>query len=190
MKKEVYKDDVYETSMKAALGRSQKKLENLLLKWQFTKLGDITTTPQLYELIWNPDVVWNENILRLRKEPEGLTPAQAKKYQERLQEPDSRDFFKASQDCQQDPYCLREQSVFELKNGEVVFGPGANQIIKTKSVYASNERQQKTAEEILKLKYDFNGLNERCNGTLSTLIQDGEMFVETEKLQSILDGIG
>jgi len=190
MKTEVFKDELYEQSMKQRLEQSREKLQNMLDVWNETGLEACESSAQLYELIWNGDVAWQEGIMKLHDQPPGLTPEQEQDHQDRIVEPDPFAFFTAAEVCRQDAYCLREQMAFGVKGKKVILAPGSKKLIKGKSVFADSKDREQVAKEIIEMIDQYNRLNERTGKQLHAIFNGQELIVmKSETLQEIIDRI-
>lgn len=186
MKAIVYEDKTYEQSMQARLNQSRVKVQNLLDAWLAAGFS-CESSAELYELVWTPDIPWNEKMLEMKQTPPGLSKAQEEDYHKRLKLPDGAAFFRAAEDCRMDPYTLREQGVFIVKVKKVEFGSGAEVLIKGRTVYADSKHREQFALDLLKLIQGYNDLNKQSGNRLSAIFSGkAEVFVEPEGLREIL----
>jgi len=187
MKNIIMRDELFEESIRSLLEKSKQKCQNLLNEWNGMGLNPITTASELYELIWRPDVIHSEAVMRLKAIPPGLTPEQETDFLNRLKIPSLYPLEQAANQCKMDPYCLREQSAFSIKGKSVIFGPGYETLVMQKSVICTSKEQENLGLDILELQKTFNSLNQKARGRLSGLVAVDGMRIECDDLKSILE---
>jgi hypothetical protein len=168
MKKEIIKDLPYEKAVTEYLKRATKKIQRVLDTWNALELESCSSTPALYDLIWNPEIAFTQGCKLKQVPPPGLTKSEGEKHTKNIKAnlPLPGPFFKAAEQCRFDPYCKREKSYFVMKGGEIATGPSADELKKARSVYAENKGQEDFINSLVDWIQEGNRINKLCGGKL------------------------
>ena len=173
MSKEILSDSVYEAAVTLQLNRILGSVQELLTIWDSFKFQKLNTASELYALIHEPQIMYDEAVKELTTLPAGLSEAAAAEYQAGLSLPDPDRLYEAAALVRRSAYVSRELSLFSISKGRAALTKASEAIIKEKSVFADNQLQEKAYTELSGLVDTFNRVNDYLGGRLLT--QDGRL---------------
>ena len=169
MSKEIVSDPVYENAVSTALDRCRQSVQDVLDCWNGLHFESLTTGSQLYELLHNPQVLYDEQVKKTTTIPEGLSKEAEAQYLKGLSLPPPDQLYDLAALARRSVYTTREMNLFAIsKGGKVSLSKESQSVIKQKSVYASNEYQVSVFNELTSLLDQFNKVNSLVNGKLLT----------------------
>ena len=168
---EIYKDEVYEQSMKNRLELSRQLFQDALNTWLKLDLKGCSGSAELYDIIFFPEVAYQEGCNVKQLPPEGVSEKVKREHAARVKLPNPNKFYQAAEKAGQDQYAARELSLFGVKGSEVVINDKpAEPIIKARSVYANSDTQKTFHKDLDKMLALLNKLNAQTYGAV--LAQD------------------
>jgi len=200
MSKEIVSDPVYENAVSTALDRCRQSVQDVLDCWNGLHFESLTTGSQLYELLHNPQVLYDEQVKKTTTIPEGLSKEAEAQYLKGLSLPPPDQLYDLAALARRSVYTTREMNLFAIsKGGKVSLSKESQSVIKQKSVFAENQLQEKAYTELSGLVDTFNRVNDylggrllTADGRLSPLIQPpardgmtGPVTVEPEALKQL-----
>lgn len=169
MKKEVLSDPVHERTISQLLDRALNKVRAVINAWHECGFQTPESTSELYEVILNPAVPYQENVNRLQQPAEGIPEKMALEHTRSMTPPAPGELYQAAKIAGNDVYVTRELSLFRMDGGKVEFNkPVRDQIVKHKSVFAESEAQETFYNDLRAFVDRLNSLNEKTNGQLLT----------------------
>ena len=174
MSKEIVSDPVYENAVSTALDRCRQSVQDVLDCWNGLHFESLTTGSQLYELLHNPQVLYDEQVKKTTTIPEGLSKEAEAQYLKGLSLPPPDQLYDLAALARRSVYTTREMNLFAIsKGGKVSLSKESQSVIKQKSVFAENQLQEKAFNELSELVEKFNSVNSYLGGRLLT--QDGRL---------------
>ena len=168
MKNEIYRDEIYESSMNTRLELTRKLFQNCLDAWAKLDLTICASTNDLYSLVWDPAICFQEGCNVKSLPPEGVSDKVKQEHAARVVLPNPNRFYQEAGRVEMDQYSARELSLFTVKGDQVVINDkAAEPIIKDRSVYASTDKQVAFHKDLDKLIDLFNSLNVQVYGKLT-----------------------
>lgn len=171
----VYRNIEFEERTKKELQISKVAMEKILSEWLALGLGPCMG---LNDLVLRPRAVFDRAVNEAIKVPElsapfKLNPAQ---YREQLVLPDCSGLYNACKKALQLPYCAM-YGIFIVNDDKVeIDEAGANDLIQSQTIYATNPDKIKLVEDLTKFVTLFNSLNERLGREFENPVTHATQF--------------
>jgi hypothetical protein len=171
--KELVSDNVYEASMLTRLDQTKVKIEKMISEWNLLGFRQCDNESMLYDLAYNAQQMIAEGKQLKQADGDNLSPEQKKAYMDKLSFREPHDYKVAAHAVQQDAFAERGQNLWSIKSGKVVLNKKASEeITKSRSVIAKNERQEDLGNKVIELKELFDEINKRTYGYLRVNMND------------------
>lgn len=158
----IFQDESYERITRDEINEAHEAMTKMLNAWNSLKLGPISTTSELFDLLTVPQLMFNEAVSNRQKQTDdtnrpapGSIPPQ----------PDA--FYSAAAAAKALPYCNREYGLFSVVKGKVaIIEQAANLYIYNRTIYADTESQIEFARDVENFTKTFNSINAKMGGQL------------------------
>ena len=177
MKTELISDSVFEGSMLRRLDQTRELLQTAVSEWDALGYTPCTTTSQLFDVVYNAQMMIQEGRAQKEADSAGLSEAQREQYLKKLRHKDPMRYKLAAAAASQDPYAERGGGLWDIKSGKVVLNEeAAEPILKSRSVVCENDNQLAVGKKILKILELFNQVNKSTHGSLKLSL--GDLFAQ------------
>lgn len=160
----VFRDERYEEATKSDISHAHEAMSAVLAAWNSLRIGAIDSTSELYDLVNNSELLFNEAIATLNKKG-GDTNLPVKHLDSA---PDPAQFFQAANMAKGLTFCNREYGMFTIERGKVKVNPLQQELyINNRTIWADTEEQIQFAKDCETFVSVFNKINTLTRGELT-----------------------
>jgi len=158
--KKVFEDPHYEALTLAEIEKAREAVEKVLTEWNAMKLQHISTPSELYDLVWNHELMVREALAALKLENGANIPGSVPA--------DPYAFTDAVAKAKRYPFAKREHALFKIEKKKTVVTDieKASELANVRSIYAYNPKQEQFAEDLKTFEEVFNLINAKMAGRL------------------------